>query len=160
MVAGRRRFTLFPPAQLPNMYVGPLEFTLAGQPISMVRLESPDFEEYPRFREALEHAQARRARARATPCSFRTCGGITSQSLEPFNVLVNYWWDDMPPWQGSPFEALLHGILAVRNLPPERREIWRQAFEHFVFRAATRRSPISPRRNAASRAGPRRGSRS
>jgi hypothetical protein len=55
------------------------------------------------------------------------------ESRDPFNVLVNYWWDDMPAWQGSPFWALMHSILAVRNLSPERRAIWRRAFEHLVF---------------------------
>jgi len=27
----------------------------------------------------------------------------------------------------------MHCILAVRNLSPERREIWRRTFEHLVF---------------------------
>ncbi len=48
-------------------------------------------------------------------------------------MLVNYWWDDVPAWQSSPFLALMLAILAVRNLPPEHRQIWRRAFEHFVF---------------------------
>ncbi len=64
VVAGRRRFTLIPPDQLENMYVGPLEFTLAGPPMSMVRLEAPDFEKFPRFRRRVGRGAVRRARAR------------------------------------------------------------------------------------------------
>jgi hypothetical protein len=132
VVAGRRRFTLFPPEQFENLYVGPLEFTLAGQPISMVRLDAPDFEKYPRFRAALETAQvAELGPGDALFIPYMWWHHVAS--LEAFNVLVNYWWDDVPAWQGSPFEALLHGILSVRNLPPERRELWRQLFEHYVF---------------------------
>src|SRR5690625_7659936 len=44
VVSGRRRFTLFPPEQLTNLYVGPLDFTLSGQPVSMVNLQDPDFD--------------------------------------------------------------------------------------------------------------------
>jgi hypothetical protein len=132
VVAGRRRFTLFPPEQLVNLYVGPLEFTLAGQPISMVRLHAPDLEKYPRFAAALEHAQvAELEPGDALFIPYMWWHHV--ESRERFNVLVNYWWEETPAWQGSPFEALLHGLLSVRSLPPEKREIWRVVFEHYVF---------------------------
>ena len=40
VVAGRRRFTLFPLEQFDNLYLGPLDSTLAGQPISTVHLDT------------------------------------------------------------------------------------------------------------------------
>jgi hypothetical protein len=132
VVAGHRRFTLFPPEQLENMYIGPLEFTLAGPPISMVRLEAPDIAKYPRFPEALaasQYAELEPGDALFIPYMW----WHHVESRDPFNVLVNYWWDDVPAWQGSPFWVLMHAILAVRNLSPQRRDIWRRAFEHLVF---------------------------
>ena len=132
VVSGRRRFTLFPPEQLANLYVGPVEFTLAGQPISMVRLDQPDFERFPRFRDALATAQfAELEPGDALFVPYMWWHHV--ESRERFNVLVNYWWDETPSWQGSPFEALLHGIMAVKSLPPAKREIWRKVFEHYVF---------------------------
>jgi hypothetical protein len=132
VVAGHRRFTLFPPEQLDNMYIGPLEFTLAGPPISMVRLEAPDPVKYPRFSEALAASQnAEMEPGDALFIPYMWWHHV--ESRDPFNVLVNYWWDDTPAWQGSPFWALMLSILTVRNLPPERREIWRRVFEHLVF---------------------------
>ncbi len=44
VAGGRRRFTLFPPDQVPNLYVGPLDHNMAGQPASMVELNDPDFD--------------------------------------------------------------------------------------------------------------------
>jgi hypothetical protein len=132
VVAGHRRFTLFPPEQLPNLYVGPLEFTLAGQPISMVRLDAPDHERFPRFRAALAEAQvADLEPGDALFIPYMWWHHV--QSLDAFNALVNYWWDDSPPWNGSPFEALCHSIMAVHSLPPHKRAIWHKVFEHHVF---------------------------
>ena len=41
--AGTRKFTLFPPSQLENMYIGPLELTPEAQTISLVEIENTDF---------------------------------------------------------------------------------------------------------------------
>ena len=60
VVAGQRRFTLFPPEQLPNLYIGPLDHTPAGPAVSMVSLYQPDFDRYPRFRTALANARVGR----------------------------------------------------------------------------------------------------
>jgi hypothetical protein len=132
VIAGRRRFTLFPPEQLVNLYVGPLEFTPAGQPVSLVRLDAPDYRKYPRFREALVTAQCTELEpGDALFIPYMWWHHV--ESLSAFNVLVNYWWDEVPAWQGSAFEAMLHGILAVRNLSPQRRALWRKVYEHYVF---------------------------
>src|SRR3546814_10984623 len=48
-VAGRRRFTLFPPDQPANLYPGPLELTPAGTPLSMVDPFAPELHRYPLF---------------------------------------------------------------------------------------------------------------
>jgi hypothetical protein len=132
VVAGRRRFTLFPPEQLVNLYVGPLEFTLAGQPISMVRLDAPDHERFPRFRAALETAlTADLDPGDAIFIPYLWWHHV--ESRESFNVLVNYWWDDAPAWAGSPLETLIHALMSIRSLPPQRRELWKHVFDHYVF---------------------------
>src|SRR5262249_15981885 len=58
VVSGRRRFTLFPPEQAANLYIGPLDFAPTGAPMSLVSLRDPDFSRFPRFREALTAAQS------------------------------------------------------------------------------------------------------
>src|SRR4030095_14045724 len=90
VVAGRRRFTLIPPDQLENMYVGPLEFTLAGPPISMVRIEAPDLEKYPPFSAALAAAQfAELEPGDALFIPYMWWHHV--EARDRFNVLVNYW---------------------------------------------------------------------
>ncbi len=132
VVAGRRRFTLFPPDQLENLYVGPLDFAPAGQSISMVDLRAPDFEKYPRFRTALEHAQA----ADLEPGDALFIPSMWWHhvlGLESFNVLINYWWRSSPDWMGNPMDVLNHALLSIRDLPATQRKIWQDIFAHYVF---------------------------
>ncbi|HET9864128.1 MAG TPA: cupin-like domain-containing protein [Steroidobacteraceae bacterium] len=132
VVAGRRRFTLFPPDQLPNLYVGPFDFTLSGPPVSMVSLYEPDFDRYPKFRQALEHARtAELGPGDALYIPYFWWHHV--QSLERFNVLVNYWWQPTRTLGGSPFDCLLHAILNLRDLQPAQRDAWRIVFDHYVF---------------------------
>lgn len=131
-VGGRRRFTFFPPDQVGNLYVGPLENTMAGQPASLVELRNPDFDRFPRFREALAHAQT----AELEPGDAVYIPSLWWHHVEapgPFNVLVNYWWSESDPRAGSAFECLIHGLLTVRDLPEPQREAWRAIFDHYLF---------------------------
>ena len=129
---GRRRFTLFPPGQFTNLYVGPLDHTPAGRPVSMVHLSDPDFAKYPRFKEALASAQAAEL-GPGDAIFIPSMWWHHVEALEPFNVLVNYWWRDTQRYLGQPQDALHHALLAIRDLPPGEKELWRQMFDHYVF---------------------------
>ncbi len=133
VVGGRRRFTLFPPDQVANLYMGPMEFTPSGAPVSMVPLNAPDLARFPRFAEALRHArQAELVAGDAVYIPFGWWHHV--ESLTPFNVLVNYWWNLTPP-VGSPYAVLLHALLTLRDLPTDQHRFWRAMFEHLVFTA-------------------------
>ena len=134
VVAGRRRFTLFPPEQIANLYPGPLELTPAGTPVSMVELAAPDLDRYPRFAQAMESAQAAVLEpGDAIYIPFHWWHGV--DSLEPLNLFVNYWWNDAsgPGEAGRSYDALMYAFYALRNLPPEQRAAWRKAFDYYVF---------------------------
>jgi len=132
VVAGRRRFTLFPPEQLPNLYLGPFELTPGGTPISMVHLTQPDLARYPRFAEAMEAAlYADLEPGDALYLPYQWYHHV--QTFETLNILVNYWWSPAREDLGSPWDALLHGITALRGLPADQRRAWRALFDHYVF---------------------------
>lgn len=132
LVAGKRRFTVFPPDQLGNLYPSPMDNTLAGTPVSMVSLENPDFERYPRFREALAVAQvADLEPGDAIYLPFFWWHHV--RSFETFNVLVNYWWKDMPQGLGAPHAVLLHALLSLRDLPAPQRDAWKHVLDYYVF---------------------------
>ena len=130
--AGRRRFTLFPPDQLENLYVGPLDFTPAGQSVSMVDPHDPDLDRYPRYQEALAHARSavlEPGDAIYVPCMW----WHQVEALDDYNILINHWWRDQPEYLGIPGDALLHAILAIRDLPADQRAAWQGIFDHYVF---------------------------
>jgi len=131
VAGGRRRFTLFPPEQLANLYLAPLDFTPSGAPVSLVQLTRADHARFPRHAEALRHAwQAELGPGDALFIPFGWWHHV--ESLTPFNVLVNYWWNGAPDF-GPPHGALLHALLTIRDLPPDQRAVWANLFQELVF---------------------------
>lgn len=132
LAAGHRRFTLFPPEAVSDLYMGPFELTPGGTPISMVHVTAPDFERYPRYAQALELAQvAEMEPGDALYVPYQWYHHV--EAFDPINILINYWWDPARQDLGSPWDALLHGIIALRGLPPDQRRAWKAAFDHYVF---------------------------
>lgn len=132
VAAGRRRFTLLPPDQISNLYMGPFELTPAGPAVSMVDFSAPDFARHPRFRAALEAsitAELEPGDALYIPYLW----WHQVESLDPLNMLVNYWWAPPDQGRGRPLDALMHAILALRDLPPPHRAAWKSLFDHYVF---------------------------
>jgi len=136
VVAGRRRFTLLPPEQVANLYIGPLHFAPTGTPISLVSFREPDFARFPRFREALAAALV----AELGPGDAIYIPPLWwhhVESLERLNALVNYWWKGRPEAPAdapSAFGALHQSVKAFEHAPPEQRAAWDALFGHFVFR--------------------------
>ncbi len=131
VAAGRRRFTLFPPDQTANLYIGPLDHNVAGQPLSMVDIAAPDFARYPRFREALATALVTELEP-GDAIYIPALWWHQVDALAPFNVLVNFWWSDSPD-QDARFDAMVYAVLTLSRLPAERRAAWRDYFDTFVF---------------------------
>jgi hypothetical protein len=129
VVAGQRRFTVFPPEQLANLYVGPLDRTFAGPPTSMVDPEVPDLERYPRFAAAQRSMMV----ADLNPGDAIVIPPLWwhhVRARDRLNVLVNYWWDHR---SGGAFLALIHAVMAVRDLPTSERVAFEAWFDHLVF---------------------------
>jgi hypothetical protein len=134
VVCGRRRFTLFPPEQIANLYIGPLDFAPTGAPMSLVRLHDPDFNRFPRFRDALAAAMSAEL-GTGDALYIPPLWWHHVESLEPLNMLINYWWHALGAAIGSHsgYDSLLHAILNIRQLPAPARAAWRSLFEHYVF---------------------------
>lgn len=134
---GRRRFTLFPPDQIANLYPGPLEPTPAGQTVTMVDFEKPQPDVFPRFEEALKHAKV----AELEPGDVLVYPAMwwhQVDALDHFNILLNWWWNASPRWIDAPPTTLLHAILSLRGRPAHERAAWREVFDYYVFGDETR----------------------
>ncbi|HEY2629701.1 MAG TPA: cupin-like domain-containing protein [Usitatibacter sp.] len=137
VVAGTRRFTLFAPEQVRNLYIGPIGNAPTGTPISLVEFANPDFARYPKFREALAAAQVAEL-APGDAIYIPPLWWHHVESLDRCNMLVNYWWKgrpDAPAQAGSALDVLLHSLINLRQLSPEQRDAWRTIFDHYVFSA-------------------------
>jgi hypothetical protein len=137
VAVGRRRFTLFPPEQIFNLYPGPLDPTPGGQAITSVDFSNPDFERFPAFREAL--AAGRSAELEPGDAIFvPSMWWHHVEGLSPFNTLVNYWWSSAPAFMPTPMHALYHALWTIRDLPEREKQAWLNVFQYYVFGPADR----------------------
>lgn len=136
-LVGRRRFTLFPPDQIENLYPGPMEPTPGGQVVSLVDPAAPDLDRFPRYAEAAQAGQV----AELEPGDVLFYPALwwhNVEALDPFNAMINYWWTDAPAFMDAPMTTLLHALLSLRDRPDAEKQAWRSVFDYYVFGDAER----------------------
>jgi len=129
VVAGRRRFLLFPPDQVANLYIGPPDNPPA---LSLVDPDAPDLQRFPRYRAALAHAQVAELGAGDALLMPRHWWHHVT-SLDPYNAMVNYWWGRRPAGLDDPHDAFLLALLALKPLSASERRYWRALLDAHVF---------------------------
>ncbi len=135
VIAGRRRFTLYAPELIGKLYAGPIDNTMAGQPVSLAA-SAPEGhgEEFPLFEEIRDRALT----AELEPGDALYLPKLwwhQVQSTAAFNGLVNYWWDAFSSGPDAPYTSLLLALIAIAERPPAERQAWRAFFDHYVFRS-------------------------
>lgn len=133
VVAGQRRFTLYPPDAIGDLYVGPIDHTLAGQPISLAAGAKQGDPRYPRFAAARERVVVVDLDA-GDALYLPKLWWHEVEATARFNMLVNYWWDNFSAGPDAPYTAMLLSMIAIAERPEAERAAWRAFFDHYVFR--------------------------
>ncbi len=132
VIHGARRFTLYPPDAIGDLYVGPIDMTMAGQPASLAA-PSGDPARYPRF----ASARARAITVNLAPGDALFLPKLWWHQVEataPVNIMLNYWWDATAIGHDAPILSMLHAMIAIAERPEAERQAFRAFFDHYVFR--------------------------
>jgi hypothetical protein len=120
---------LFPPEEVASLYIGPID---NPPPLSIVDVEAPDLERFPRFAQALRTAQvAELSPGDALFIPRHWWHHVTS--LDSYNAMVNYWWGAHSPGLENPYDCFLSALLALKDLPQSERIYWQAMFNAYVF---------------------------
>lgn len=134
VIAGSRRFTLYAPELIGKLYVGPIDNTMAGQPVSLAAAAPPGRErEFPLFEAIRDEALT----ADLNPGDALYLPKLWWHQVEStaaFNGLVNFWWDAFSAGPDAPYTSLLLSLIAIAERPALERQAWRAFFDHYVFR--------------------------
>jgi Cupin-like domain len=133
VAVGKRRFTLFAPQSIDKLYVGPIDNTMAGQPVSLAASSAPDKDKFPRF-EAIKDQALIADLEPGDALYLPKLWWHKVESTEPFNVLVNYWWDAFRLGPDAPYTSMLLSMITIAERPPAERQAWKAFFDHYVFR--------------------------
>jgi len=134
VVAGHRRFTLYAPELIGRLYVGPLDNTMSGPPVSLAASSAdPADKQFPLFEQIRDQA----LQAELEPGDALYLPKLWWHQVEstaPLNGLVNYWWDGFSAGPDAPYTALLLSMITIAERPPAERQAWKAFFDHYVFR--------------------------
>ncbi len=134
VIAGRRRFTLYPPELIGRLYMGPIDNTLSGPPVSLAAAAPAGSEgQFPLFAQIRDQALL----AELGPGDALYLPKLWWHQVEstaPFNGLVNFWWDAFSAGPDAPYTSLLLAMITIAERPPAERRAWKAFFDHFVFR--------------------------
>jgi hypothetical protein len=133
VVAGVRRFTLYPPDAIGDLYPGPIDHTMSGPPVSLAADSAPGDPCYPRFEAARERALTAELRP-GDSLYLPKLWWHQVDATASFNVLVNFWWDAFRAGPDAPNSAMMLAMIAIAERPPAERAAWRAFFDHYVFR--------------------------
>jgi len=133
VIAGRRRFTLYAPELIGRLYVGPIDHTMAGQPVSLAASSAPDPGRFPLFEAVRDEALVVDLEP-GDALYLPKLWWHQVEAMAPFNGLVNYWWDGFSAGPDAPYTTLLLAMIAIAERPPAERQAWRAFFDHYVFR--------------------------
>jgi hypothetical protein len=133
VVAGRRRFTLYAPELIDRLYPGPIDHTMAGQPVSLAASSAAGAALYPRFAEARDRALVFELEA-GDALYLPKLWWHQVEAIAPFNGLVNYWWDAFASGPDAPYTGMLLAMITIAERPLEERRAWKAMFDHYVFR--------------------------
>jgi hypothetical protein len=135
VIAGRRRFSLYSPELIGRLYVGPLDNTMSGPPVSLAAsAPAGDDKQFPLFEEIRDQALD----AQLEPGDALYLPKLwwhQVESVGPFNGLVNYWWDAHSIGPDAPYTALLLSMITIAERPSGERQAWKAFFDHYAFRS-------------------------
>ena len=135
VAVGTRRFTLFPPQSIAGLYVGPIDHTMAGQPVSLAASSAPDKARFPLFEDIKDRALVAELQA-GDALYLPKLWWHKVESTAKFNVLVNYWWDAFSGGPDAPYTSLLLSLITIAERPLAERQAWKAFFDHYVFRTS------------------------
>ena len=135
VIAGRRRFTLYSPGLIGKLYIGPLDNTMSGPPVSLAASAAEgSASSFPLFEEIRDQALTAVLEPGDALCLPKLWWHQV-ESTAAFNGLVNYWWDAFSCGPDAPYTSLLLAMITIAERPPAERQAWKAFFDHYVFRS-------------------------
>ena len=131
-LVGKRRFTLFPPNQIDNLYPGPLNPTPGGQVVTLANLSQPDFTRFPRLKNALANAYIVDLEP-GDALYYPSMWWHEVEAFDRFNAMVNFWWMATEPYLGNPMDVLMHAMMSLRDRPVKEKEAWKALMNYYIF---------------------------